>query len=551
MTPTGKLGPPTRALRTPVPSSQADESDTEEEEGPQQLVVPATPRTPKLPNGGLSKAQREALGTPRDLPAPPPSFRNPAPTPVKQGIPSLHRVFEPTAAELAYGIEPPRTPFEDIKRRLSALRLGAQTSAKKRQSEAGPRRATVGFALPETPSKEASSSARPLGSTRRPVPATPRVAAIDEGESESLPATPTAAKGAAAASLVEEATPKHKRRRSLVSPSLAGIRDMLKTPKEPKTPSMAGMRNMFKTPKAITSPQLDGVREMYHEPKHVRTPSFRGLRNLLKEPEDKPSPSLVGVKELMREEKVPPTPAMTGIKEMFAQREVPPTPAFDGVAEMYEADEPEVQIPERLEAPDEEEAEEVQEAEVEAEEEEQRAVEVKKPTRRTRTAEASEPSSPDKPATRTRSRLPTRAAKAESAPNRATKSTVAEDTVLKPTKTTRRKPDAVSEPVRRSTRAKSSAPTTSEDETKSAPTRKRTTRSATVEIENRDENVKEAKSEPVRRSKRAVEEKSEPVRKGRAVKATEEAEVKEKKTRAAAAKSGIAVPARVTRSRKA
>lgn len=543
MTPTGRLGPPSRAESTPAPVNSWDDETDEDEEAFN--LIPATPKTPKLPNGGLSKSQREALGTPRDLPAPPPSFRNAAPTPVKGATPSLHRVFEPVSPEAVLTTEPPRTPFDDIKRRLSALRIGSQTSGRKQQPDNQAGRTPAGLA-PETPSKESSSFSRP-------VPATPRVDSIAESE-ESLPWSPVDDNGDAPnpASPSDEATPKHKRRRSLVSPSFAGLRDMLKTTKEPKTPSMSGMRSMFKTPKAIASPKLDGVRELQRVPKHTRTPSFKGLKNLLKEPEERASPSLTGVKEMLHEENTPSTPMMSGMREMFTEAAVPPTPALDGVADMFEGSE-EDQVEMQVDA---------EEEEAQTEGDEARNQESESET----AVEPSEPSSPAKLSNH--SRLPTRSTRTTS-----TRGTHAPSGPLEPPKakrTTRAAPESASEPVRRSTRAKSSAPATSEDEqsARSAPAparRTRATRSATAEVEEKSKSTHETKSEPVRRSRRVLGEaakqpegrsgcgNTEPGGKENGVGVEPPKKPKKIATKSAepVKKSGIAVPARATRSRKA
>lgn len=357
-----RLGKPVRVVYKSPATKHAAETGKEPEDQkaevtiPVPAAVPATPiktptKTPSKAAGGLTPAQRTALATPLALPtAPSESFRDSVPRPTET---------------------PRRSSF------LDAVRLSVQNGAKK---------SSVSFGMPETPSRPALGRAASVGSVRRRGAPTPKVDPIDEGDSESLPATPTAvldhreAQDLALPTQSEaepESTPRRTRRRSLPSPSLAGLRDLLKTPKVPKTPSMAGVRDLFKAPRKELSPPLDGVRQLMREPKHARTPSFAGMR------------------EMFRAQTVPQTPAMAGIKEMFAQPVVPPTPDLEGMADMFPAADED-----HVESEGKDEDEESEEEETPAKPEEEDAEK----------SESSALTSPEKDTAtpRTRSKVPTR-----------------------------------------------------------------------------------------------------------------------------------------------
>lgn len=332
----GRLGKPVRSSFTPSKDAPVTPPPN----------VPATPA--KTPGTGMTQRQRDKLATPRALPEPPKSFRSP----VKDQHPLTNLMATPTHRALASppsvpvdvdeeeedNVLVPRTPMDDIKRRLGALRL--KSASAKRQSlgasgnTAQPaRRATVGFVLPETPSRNANIQVAPH--TARRAPAAPRVDVIDEADGESLPPTPTAgvidapmlalatgdedANEAEEAEVIAEVTPKRSKR---VSMSYAGVRDMLNTPVVPKTPALDGVRQMLQSPKQQVTPMLAGVKELLREP-----------------PVEPKTPSLAGVKDMFRTSTVAPTPRFDGVKEMFAGRHVPQTPGMEGVKEMLEEDE--------------------------------------------------------------------------------------------------------------------------------------------------------------------------------------------------------------------
>lgn len=462
-------------------------SDEEDLAPPPQQAAPVTPfKTPsKTPSQGLTPAQRAALATPLALPAAPAeSFRD-----------SVHKPAETR-----------RSSF------LDAVRASVQNSAKK----------AVSFDQPEmeTPSRPAPSRQLSLGSIRRRAPPKTKVDVIDEGESESLPTTPTqAALVEEPVSLVlveqklaeeQEVTPRRTRRRSMPSPSLSGLRDLL-SPKAPRTPSMAGMRELFKTPRKDSSPPLEGVRELMREPKHAKTPSFAGMRDLFR---------------IQNQE----TPAMGGVREMFAQPVVPPTPAMDGVAEMF----PEQGASEEANSQEEE-------REAEEEEDEMAEEEVANAEPAVDAVESeSAPTSPEKGTSkRTCSKVPMRSAppsrttRAVSASSRRTATPAHEEPAEKVaemvgksapgSRSTRRAPAKVEpapalEPApARKTRLRGKVDADAEPSgppptrrAVSAPTR-RLTRARTAELEDPPEPV-ELVSAPTRRSRRVLGEAEQPTK---------------------------------------
>ncbi|KAL1412060.1 hypothetical protein Q8F55_003057 [Vanrija albida] len=471
----GNMGKPSRSPRTPAQEAE----DVE----PEVAVPPRTPKVAATPSRRSAsvdvKKQRELLATPRALPAPPQSgFRSPVQEERQDPHPLTNLFSTPSHRALAGSPDPgpvvPRTPMDDIKRRLGALRL--QTASAKKAAAApatvgahpAPRRATVGFVLPDTPSRATAPSPSVSMSasagdrtyrTRGVAPVTPRVAVIEEGESESLPPTPTAgaevvpesAMLAPAEESEEEEAFETEAVANPATPSYVGLRDMLNQPPVPKTPAFDGLRQLLKTPKVEATPSYAGVREMLQQPKPLKTPAALGsLRHLLNNTNAEQTPDLTGVREVFRPSApAPPTPSFKGVREMFAERNAPPTPMLDGVADMYAdmyAD--------------------AEDAEPEAEEqiEEEREFEPEEAPQVQPAAVVPEPAKAAPPA---RSRLPTRSARGTKAADKPASPEIA--------------PPATAEPKSRSTRTRTA--TRKETEPASAPARlTRTTRAKSAAL---------------------------------------------------------------------
>ncbi|WOO80178.1 uncharacterized protein LOC62_03G003689 [Vanrija pseudolonga] len=473
----GNMGKPSRPPRTPA-------REVEEVE-PEVVVPPRTPRVAATPSRRPAsvdvKKQRELLATPRALPAPPESgFRSPVQDDRKDPHPLTNLFSTPSHRALAASPDPgpvvPRTPMDDIKRRLGALRL--QTASGKKTAIApssvgahpAPRRATVGFVLPDTPSRTpvpspsvsmSASAGDRTYRTRGVAPVTPRVAVIEEGESESLPPTPTtgaevvleSAMLAPATEEEEEEEVEDEQVAGPSTPSYVGLRDMLKQPAAPKTPAFDGLRQLLKTPKVDATPSFAGVREMLRQPKPLKTPAaLNSLRHMLNKSETVESPDLTGVREVFRPAApAPPTPSFKGVREMYAERHAPPTPALDGIADMY-AD-----------------AEEDDAEEGEEEEHEPEPEEVPEPVKEMPVKEMA----PVKAAPPARSRLPTRSARGAKAADKLA-------TTDKPA-ASRAEPIAAPEPKARSTRTRTAV--RKEPEPVSAPARSsRTTRAKSAAV---------------------------------------------------------------------
>ncbi len=87
----------------------------------------------------------------------------------------------------------------------------------------------------------------------------------------------------------------------------------------PSTPSFAGFRAMMKQPAQAKTPYMTGIRELYPTtPKGDASPSLAGVKDLLRVAAVPATPSFVGVKGMFTKHTVPPTPAMDGIVDLYA-----------------------------------------------------------------------------------------------------------------------------------------------------------------------------------------------------------------------------------------
>lgn len=203
----------------------------------------------------------------------------------------------------------PDTPINGLKARLADLR---------RQSLHG-RRATVGFAIPQTPDRpQIKQSASFTNPARRYVPPSPgKTSNQPELSSEvhslqSYVTSPTDYYGRGGKIEEEEEEALMPDEKYGKAPGIS-----------PPTPTFA---NHHTLPKARAE---------------VKTPYMAGIRSLFPAtPTEQPSPSLAGIRGIFRlpSKVAPPTPVLKGL---FNIKKIPPTPKMEGLSEMYELEEEE------------------------------------------------------------------------------------------------------------------------------------------------------------------------------------------------------------------
>lgn len=295
-----------------------------------------------------AKRRRQSLATPRGLPAPPASFRNVSrETPRKLFATPSHPALKrssPVPNRSATN-EPPATPLDDIKRRLSLLQ---------RQSATAPsRRANVSFGLPSTPSARGVlvpsssytvASKRPTGSSflfnkSRPQPA------LDEEEEQE-----DAENDAAVDDMTPSRTRNDNRRSTPVTPivqpipgSAVSSLHVTPVPIPAQTPTVA-LRDVLPLPEDITSTSFisassssETVASSSPAPSPAQqalTPDFSAIKKMVYAPLPPKTPNFAGIKQMYPELPAPPkTPDFTGLKHMYPAH-APRTPRFGGMREM-------------------------------------------------------------------------------------------------------------------------------------------------------------------------------------------------------------------------
>lgn len=358
----GSLGAPSRRMAQPV---------LQEEEEDDVSMGPSTPIKREIHTALLeevrpssilqscihlpttqAKRRRETLGTPRNLPAPPSSFK----TPVRAAVfrpsskPAPHPALEAQSPDQADDEEPeagsavPMTPVERIERKLKDLRRQSM----KRQTADASRRATVGFALPATPARshvKPSAAYTTVGTRRAPE------VVYEDREDISQPSTPTVGglHGEDDISVLQpfvqspepaEVGPSHhdetqqddeqeqEQKRQVptaATPQYSGMKEMFRSVLPPKTPSFAGMKSMFaagEPSKAPATPHYNGMKTMFQEPAAASTPQMGGIKAMFQEPASASTPQMAGLRNMYQLPQEPPTPAMDGLGDMYEIEEV-------------------------------------------------------------------------------------------------------------------------------------------------------------------------------------------------------------------------------------
>ncbi|ORY31915.1 hypothetical protein BCR39DRAFT_597802 [Naematelia encephala] len=319
----GRLGKPSRGVKTPAPV----EVDAQES-----LHTPT--KKEKLQPGLAMIAEairrRQSLATPRALPLPPASFKDPVRDGFSLATPShTHPALNVASPEVDTETRViPSTPLNDVKARLAHFRRQSVQRAE--------RRTTIGLQPPSTPAERPtinqSSSFTNVNPTRHwmaPPPETPVMQPIGGvSEVSSLETTPLAQLWTRPTVNLNDVLPQEhdesieegssdvsssEKENDVVptqvrvppTPSFVGLRTMLREPVQPKTPSFAGLREMFPpTPAVQPTPNLAGVKQLFAARTVPATPSFVGVRKMFTMPKEQ-----VG------------TPALEGLDEMFGKEE--------------------------------------------------------------------------------------------------------------------------------------------------------------------------------------------------------------------------------------
>ncbi|OCF36048.1 hypothetical protein I316_01920 [Kwoniella heveanensis BCC8398] len=326
----GSLGKPSRGVWTTA-STTALNVDSEE-------VDDAKPKKPSTPARAAAsveemKRRRETLATPRTLPAPPATgfknlvrethFADLLATPGHRALAAQSPSPEPEEPGQGDGVSRavPATPIDDLKKRLNKMR---SQSAQRNE-----RRATVGFAIPSTPSQPIFGAAGSHSvNPGRIIGKGPQTPIFPKLNRDNVPS----ASDAAPHGVVPKAA---------ISPA---------RPQEPSSP-------IYEPPSSPSTLMYTGLKEMLKAPQPAKTPNMAGIRTLFPAtPKETATPSFAGVKEMLRQPTVAVTPSFTGVREMFKHKPEPPTPIMEGLYEMYEEfeEDEEVELNQTAEEEDEE-----------------------------------------------------------------------------------------------------------------------------------------------------------------------------------------------------
>ncbi|WVR03397.1 hypothetical protein IAU60_000388 [Kwoniella sp. DSM 27419] len=297
----GSMGKPSRRLGVPARTPKQEVKE-EIADAPRPA---ATPIRSESARAELQR-RRETLATPRTLPAPPASgFKDPVREIRLAGTP-IHPALVPKSPEPESEDETvpavPATPMNELKKRLDRMRRQSVQKAE--------RRATVGFNLPATPVGKPSFAASGSYSVN-PVrvaglaPRTPIFAKVEQNQKADLAEQENIASPIAkqqSYTVKQPSSPEYEPPSSPSTPLYTGLREMLNPAQPAKTPNLAGLKHLFPaTPREAASPSLVGVKEMLRQPTVPATPLFAGM------------------KAMFKHSKVPPTPAMEGVKEMYEE----------------------------------------------------------------------------------------------------------------------------------------------------------------------------------------------------------------------------------------
>ncbi|WRT63602.1 uncharacterized protein IL334_000525 [Kwoniella shivajii] len=305
--PLGSMGKPSRRVVL-----SASDQPKEQEEHVAEKKVFMTPVKSEAARAE-AKRRRESLATPRQLPAPPASgFKNPVMETRLSDLMSTpsHPALAPTSpeAEMAEQSDQarvvPGTPMDDLKHRLNKMR---QQSTKKAD-----RRFTVGFALPSTPSRHELPQTNSWSVNPRRIegkgPKTPIFPKIRKEDpiAESPSGSTSRLEDNETAEEIEiklPSSPEYETPSSPSTPLYTVSREMLQPNLPAKTPDLSGLRTLFPaTPKQQASPSLAGVREMMRQPIIPSTPNFIGMRDMFQVPKVAQTPEFEGVGEMFEEE---------------------------------------------------------------------------------------------------------------------------------------------------------------------------------------------------------------------------------------------------------
>ncbi|KAA3681759.1 uncharacterized protein DEA37_0002013 [Paragonimus westermani] len=156
------------------------------------------------------------------------------------------------------------------------------------------------------------------------------------------------------------------------TPSMVGVRRLLKTPKSATTPRLSGVAGMFEDTSEVASPargvgrprstalsgekrlpvgslrnihrgtaktpRLTGIRRLLKTPVVVKSPRLAGVRQLVKSPQALVSPSLSGLKRLLKTPKLCVSPRLSGLADLIPlSPESQKNPAAIGIMLMRKA----------------------------------------------------------------------------------------------------------------------------------------------------------------------------------------------------------------------
>ncbi len=124
------------------------------------------------------------------------------------------------------------------------------------------------------------------------------------------------------------------------TPSLMGVRNLMKSPRsQPPTP-LEGLKKMMVSPKVRSdSPSLSGVKKLLNPPKEQKTPSLKGLRDLLKSPRSQPPTPLEGLKRMVVSPRVRNDTPLSGVRKLLKSPNETKTksPRLSGVADLMKS----------------------------------------------------------------------------------------------------------------------------------------------------------------------------------------------------------------------
>lgn len=124
-------------------------------------------------------------------------------------------------------------------------------------------------------------------------------------------------------------------RKSIALPSPKLV-EQLKTPTEPASPILGGVRGILTTPKDRPSARLSGVKSLMKSPVELRSPRLSGVRKLLKTPKTAVSPKLLGVRQLLKTPRVRSSPMLNGVRQLMMTPKSQRSPRLSGLRKLVQ-----------------------------------------------------------------------------------------------------------------------------------------------------------------------------------------------------------------------